>query len=148
MKTLAERLVHARSLKEWLQKDLAAASEISMGMIGMLEKGKRGADGKTPGSLAPLAKALGVRYEWLAYGEEPMAVTPGNISGTASMSMTARGTLTAAEVPKPLPMSPETEKRLNRFLAVLYQLDDERRGYALSVVTETLLDYLPPPPTA
>lgn len=74
MKTLAERLVHARTLKEWLQKDLSVASDVSMGMIGMLEKGKRGAGGRTPGSLPALAAALGVNYEWLAHGTGPMAL--------------------------------------------------------------------------
>ena len=76
MKTLAERLVHARKKKSWLQKDLAAASGVSMGMIGMLEKGKRGADGKTPGSIGPLAIALGVTYDWLAYGPTQSKVDP------------------------------------------------------------------------
>ena len=73
MKTLGNRIVEARLRKKWLQKDLAAASGVSMGMIGMLEKGKRGSDGKTPGSLAPLARALGVNYEWLAHDLGPMA---------------------------------------------------------------------------
>ena len=43
MDTLAKRLIHARSRKEWLQKDLAIAADVAVATIGMIETGKRGA---------------------------------------------------------------------------------------------------------
>lgn len=48
---------------------------------------------------------------------------------------------------EPKPISSETERRLTRFLAVLYQLPEDRRASALLIATEVLLDHLPPPPT-
>lgn len=51
------------------------------------------------------------------------------------------------QVPQPAPMGDMTERRLVRFLAVLYQLPEDRRMAALSEATEVLLDHLPPPPS-
>lgn len=47
----------------------------------------------------------------------------------------------------PQPIKDETEKKLTRFLAVLYQLPEDRRSNALAIATEVLLDHLPPPPS-
>ena len=73
MKTLAERLVSARESKGdlWTRKHLAIASGVSYSNISMLEQGSRGNTGTVPGTIPQIAKALGVRYEWLAHGEEP-----------------------------------------------------------------------------
>jgi hypothetical protein len=46
------------------------------------------------------------------------------------------------------PIGDAAERRLTRFLAVLYQLPEDQRATALSLATEVLLDHLPPPPTA
>jgi hypothetical protein len=56
------------------------------------------------------------------------------------------GFKTAHNESMPLPMSPETDKRLTRFLAVLYQLPEDKRALALIEATEALLDRLPAPP--
>ena len=48
---------------------------------------------------------------------------------------------------RPGPMGPETDQRLTRFLAVLFQIPEGRRSAALAAATEVLLDHLPPPPT-
>ena len=50
-------------------------------------------------------------------------------------------------MPAPQPIGGETERRLTRFLAVLYQLPEDQRASALLIATEVLLDHLPPPPT-
>ena len=70
MKTIAERLVFARKSKGpiWTQRHLAIAAEVSTGTIGNLELGLRGATGSIPGTLPQIARALGVRFDWLAYG--------------------------------------------------------------------------------
>lgn len=62
MKTVAERLQHARDLKGWSQAQLAAASGLSQSTIGNIEAGTR----KAKGSLPEIAKALGVNHDWLA----------------------------------------------------------------------------------
>lgn len=68
MKTIAERLKHAREAKGWTQSQLAAASELSQSTIGNIESGAR--EGR--GSLPKLAKALSISHDWLADGEGEM----------------------------------------------------------------------------
>jgi phage repressor protein C with HTH and peptisase S24 domain len=65
VKTIAERLKHARSRKNWSQGQLAAAAGLSQGTIGNIESGARQAHA----SLIAIAEALGVSYKWLAHGE-------------------------------------------------------------------------------
>ena len=73
MKTLAERLANARTQKKWTQAQLASAAEVSTGTIGNIESGLRGLN-KPMGTLPAIARALGVTYEWLAHGTEPMMI--------------------------------------------------------------------------
>ena len=70
MKTIAERLVFARKSKGpiWTQRHLAIAAGVSTGTIGNMELGLRGATGSIPGTLPQIARALGVNFDWLAYG--------------------------------------------------------------------------------
>lgn len=70
MKTIAERLVFARKSKgsTWTQRHLAVAAGVSTGTIGNMELGLRGATGSIPGTLPQIARALGVSFDWLAYG--------------------------------------------------------------------------------
>lgn len=65
MKTIAERMKYARSLKKWTQPQLAIASGVSTGTIGNIESGTR----QSKGSLPQIAEAIGVNLKWLAYGE-------------------------------------------------------------------------------
>jgi hypothetical protein len=51
---------------------LAVVADVSLATIGMMESGQRGNKGKIPGTLPQIAKALGVNFDWLAYGTEPM----------------------------------------------------------------------------
>ena len=68
MKTLSERLKHARKTKEWTQTHLAAACGLTQSAIGNIEAGIRDAKG----SLPQIAQALGISYQWLASGEGEM----------------------------------------------------------------------------
>jgi transcriptional regulator with XRE-family HTH domain len=70
MKTIAERMKHARGLKSWTQPQLAVAAGVSTGTIGNIESGAR----QAKGSLPQIAEALGVNLKWLAYGEGDMHV--------------------------------------------------------------------------
>ena len=72
MDTLASRLKRARDLREWTQERLAKEAGVSQGTIGNAEAGLRTA----PNRLPDIADALGVRYRWLRYGEEPMTASP------------------------------------------------------------------------
>jgi hypothetical protein len=49
---------------------------------------------------------------------------------------------------RPQAMGGQVERRLTRFLAVLFQLPESERDSALVAATEVLLDRLPPPPSA
>lgn len=82
MKTLAERLIWARSQKslrdgnDFTQVDLAKRAGVSQGAIGHLESGRT----STSRSITSIAKALEVDPVWLAEGKgEPFPVTWGAV---------------------------------------------------------------------
>ncbi len=62
MKTVSERLKHAREWKGWTQAQLAVAADVSTGTVGNIEAGLR----QSKGSIPQIADALGVSYQWLA----------------------------------------------------------------------------------
>ncbi len=64
VKTVAERLRHARQQRGWTQNHLAAAAGVSQGTIGNIESGAR----QSRGSLPQIAEALGISHKWLADG--------------------------------------------------------------------------------
>lgn len=64
VKTVAERLRHARLQRGWTQNHLAAAAGVSQGTIGNIESGAR----QSRGSLPQIAEALGISHKWLADG--------------------------------------------------------------------------------
>jgi len=66
--TLAKRLLMARNRKGWTQGKTAVAAGLAQTTVGNIESGTR----QSAGSLPKLAKALGVRYDWLANGEGEM----------------------------------------------------------------------------
>lgn len=68
MKTIAERLKHARESRGWSQSHLAVAAGKSQSTIGNIEANLR--EGRA--SLPQIAKALGISHEWLADGEGEM----------------------------------------------------------------------------
>ena len=71
MKTVAERLKDARTVRGWTQTHLATAAGVATSTIGNIESGLR----QSPGSLPKLATALKVSHAWLAYGEGEMLMT-------------------------------------------------------------------------
>lgn len=73
MKTLAERLIWARTRKEMSQEELASRVGVSQSTIGNLEAGIR----QTARKLPQIANALGVDALWLADGIGQ--VTPGQV---------------------------------------------------------------------
>ncbi|MDX8121592.1 XRE family transcriptional regulator [Janthinobacterium sp. GMG2] len=82
MKTLAERLIWARSQKslrdgnDFTQVDLATRAGVSQGAIGHLESGRT----STSRSITSIAKALEVDPVWLAEGKgDPFPVTWGAV---------------------------------------------------------------------
>ena len=67
MKTIAERLLAARTAKKLTQAQLAVLAGLSQGTVGNIESGGRAGIG----SLAYMAEPLGVSFRWLADGVEP-----------------------------------------------------------------------------
>jgi len=67
MKTIAERLVHAREAAGLSQPQLAKKAGVSQGSISHIETGLR----KNPRHLLSLAKALGITPDWLMNGSGP-----------------------------------------------------------------------------
>jgi transcriptional regulator with XRE-family HTH domain len=74
--TVGIRIKIARTAARMTQEELSTASGISQQMISALENGRR----QNTFELVHVARALGVRYEWLATGELPM-VSNGPLSG-------------------------------------------------------------------
>lgn len=71
--TLGDRLKKARKAAKMTQKELMdAAGMKSQGQISDIENGRN----KSSTSLPEIAKALGVSYEWLAYGKDPKEDKP------------------------------------------------------------------------
>lgn len=68
MNAVKDRLKFAREMRGWTQVHLAVVAGVSKATVGMTESGKR----TSKGSLYAIAKALGVRYEWLYAGEGEM----------------------------------------------------------------------------
>ena len=75
MKTVADRLRHAREQRGWTQAHLAVTADVSQGTIGNIESGAR----QSRGSLPKIAKALGISHDWLADGEGEMALAGGAV---------------------------------------------------------------------
>lgn len=71
MKTIAERLKHAREIRGWTQTQLAIAAEVSTGTIGNIESGVR----QAKGSLPQIAEALSISHKWLANGTGDMKIS-------------------------------------------------------------------------
>ncbi len=67
---LAQRLIKARSSHGWSQADLAESSGVAAAQISRYEQGRTT---PRPPVVAKLAKALGVRFEWLAFGQDDTA---------------------------------------------------------------------------
>lgn len=68
MDSLSSRLAHARELRNLTQTQLAKLADVSQSTIGNIEAGIRGG----LNSLAPIANALQIRYQWLRDGEGEM----------------------------------------------------------------------------
>jgi transcriptional regulator with XRE-family HTH domain len=66
--TIGNRIRTARKMAKMTQAELAKASGLSQQMISALESGRR----QNTFELVHVAKALGVRYEWLAVGLVPI----------------------------------------------------------------------------
>lgn len=63
---LSQRLIKARSGHGWSQADLAEVSGVAAAQISRYEQGRSKPRTEV---IAKLAKALAVRFEWLAYGD-------------------------------------------------------------------------------
>jgi len=73
--TIAERLKQTRESLGMSQEQLASVAKVSQGTIGNVESGLR----KNPRELLSIAKALGVRAEWLKDGIGQMVETQSDL---------------------------------------------------------------------
>lgn len=80
VKTIAERLIKARTHRGLSQRQLAAAADVAPSTIGNIEAGIR----QAKGSLPQIAEALRVRHKWLVEGVGEM--TDGAGGGAAPMA--------------------------------------------------------------
>lgn len=67
---LSQRLMKARSGHGWSQADLAEVSGVAAAQVSRYEAGRAT---PRPPVLAKLAKAMAVRFEWLAFGQGEMS---------------------------------------------------------------------------
>ena len=64
--SVGQRLIKARSGHGWSQQELSEVSGVAAAQISRYESGR---NTPRPEVIAKLAKAVAVRFEWLAYGE-------------------------------------------------------------------------------
>jgi len=133
MSTLAQRLKEARLAKGeiWSQKHLAIVAGVSTGTIGMMESGKRGNKESIPGTLPQIAKALGVRYEWLAHGEEPRSLD----------GLPPAGALASVST-----MPEYLHLQVMQLAILLNSIPAEKQNQAYLAATQALIQYLPGAP--
>ncbi len=67
---LAQRLIKARSGHGWSQADLAEVSGVAAAQVSRYEAGRAT---PRPAVVAKLAKAMAVKFEWLAFGQGEMS---------------------------------------------------------------------------
>lgn len=72
--TVAHRLIKARSGHGWSQADLAEVSGVAAAQISRYEAGRNKPRSEI---VAKLAKALAVRFDWLAYGKGEIELEDG-----------------------------------------------------------------------
>jgi transcriptional regulator with XRE-family HTH domain len=120
MGQIGERIKYARERngKLWTQTYTAKMAGVSAGTIGMLESGKRGISGSIPGTIPAIAKALGVNYDWLAYGTGEMAVGATLVSNQ------------------------NIDRRAISLSKLLLAIPESKRDAAYQAVTELLIDAL------
>jgi transcriptional regulator with XRE-family HTH domain len=129
MSTLAKRLKEARIAKGkiWSQKHLAIVAGVSTGTIGMMELGKRGNKDSIAGTVPQIAKALGVNFEWLAYGtgdKFPDQPVPNMLASIASMSE-------------------NLQLQISQLAILLNSAPPDRQTEAYIAATQALIRYLP-----
>ena len=163
MSTLQDRFLLLRSKKpEITNADLARLTGAKPPSVGDWFNGQTKTLKADTASKA--AKVYGVSAMWLATGDGEMvpphlaAQQAGNFSVTYSNVPPADGPdlivpgatiTTKAPIIRPQAMGDLVERRLTRFLAVLFQLPESEREKVLLEAIENALDHFPaPPPTA
>lgn len=81
VKTVRDRLKHARLMRGLSQAELAAAAKCSQSAIGNFESGER----KTLRNLVEVARALNVSIEWLYDGRGPGPTVPADGESTSKV---------------------------------------------------------------
>lgn len=90
MTTLPERIKIARERKGWTANRLGVEAGLSQGMIYRLESGERAKRGGSTDTLAKVARALGVRMQWLVDGSGSMEETSAEAPARTAASAIAR----------------------------------------------------------
>lgn len=138
MSTLQERFQALRARRpEISNADLARLTGAKPPSVGDWFNGET--KSMKANTAAKVAAVYSVNPMWLATGNGEMLKWDGHANGDVPM-------IAAPKEHARAPMSAQTEHRLTRFLAVLYQLPEEVRESALSAAIEVLLDRLPQPP--
>lgn len=138
-----QRLRAARKYAGLTQEQLRDKTGIAQSTISSAER-----DGLGSAETPVYAKACGVSALWLATGEGEMVPTQATEADLVMPDGRRIEVKARAPIIRPQPMGDGVERRLTRFLAVLFQLPEAERDRALVAATEVLLDHLPPPPSA
>ncbi len=134
VKNIAERLAHARSVRDWTQLELARHAGVSQSTIGNIESGSR----KSPRELLAIAAAVGVSPEWLKTGKGPQDAQVAASEGHASLPPWPFRSVTAAELSKlPPHQLDQIERIVGTFLTLPKVLPDWRQ---LAIDTAAAVD--------
>jgi transcriptional regulator with XRE-family HTH domain len=151
LSTVGARLRYARARKGkiWTQAHLAAAADVGLSTIGMIEAGHR----MSKGSLPALAHALGVRYFWLLKAEGPMVE---NIPAQHAMLQdeSKEPAMVSSLVESVVESAPRASDQANltRYIstlgALLNAIPVSSRAEAVASALQALIAHLPQPPNS
>ena len=146
VKTLKDRLIHARDLRTLTQAELAQKSHCAQSAIGNVESGAR----QSLKNIVLVARALGVSVDWLYDGKGPKPersnTLVSDLNSKAKYKTSGEfesGLVPASEVIN-LPVLQKYDPRTLEVIDIMSKLDESQKAAALARLRE-FVNCLDPP---
>lgn len=146
VKTLKDRLIHARELRALTQAELAQKSHCAQSAIGNVESGTR----QSLKNIVLVARALGVSVDWLYDGKGPKPERSDGLVGDVNAKTKYKthadfgsGLIPASDVIN-LPSVQKYDPRTLEVIDIMSKLDESQKTAALARLRE-FINCLDPP---
>ena len=143
VKTLKDRLIHARGLSKLTQAELAEKSDCAQSAIGNVESGTR----LSLKNIVLVARALGVSVDWLYDGKGPKPERSDTLVGDLNANTRYKtngefqsGLIPASEVIN-LPALQKYDPRTLEVIDIMSKLDESQKAAALARLREFINGY-------